>query len=267
LGQRIYREGYMATIAPATHAAISDDRFFMRMAIVIAFTIIAGFALHFAMGRSTITARPLVHVHGLVFMGWVVLFLTQVRLATGGSLALHRRLGWIAAGWACVLVVMGLAITIDVAMRGGTPFFFLPQYFLIANPMSLLCFVALTTAAIRMRRRTDWHKRLHLCATVSIIGPGLGRLMPMPLMGPYSFDIVILISLLFPAAGMIHDWRQSGQVHRAWVWGALAIFLIVPTSQIIARSPVGDMIYAAVTQGHPGEKVPGLEFPPPPMPQ
>lgn len=262
-GQRVYREGYMATIAPA--AATSNDRFFMRMAIIIAFTIISGFVLHFAMGRSSLGARPLVHVHGLVFMGWVVLFLIQVRLATGGSLALHRRLGWIAAGWACLLVVMGLAITIDVAMRGGTPFFFLPQYFLIANPMTMLCFVALTTAAIRLRRSTDWHKRLHLCATVSIIGPGLGRLLPLPLMGPYSFDIVIFVSLLFPAAGMIHDWRQSGRVHRAWAWGALAIFLIVPTSQIIARSPVGDMIYAAVTQGHPGEKVPGLEFPPSPL--
>jgi hypothetical protein len=256
----------MATVAPATHAAISDDRFFMRMAIVIAFTIIAGFAMQFAMGRSSLGAPLLVHVHGLVFMGWLVLFLTQVRLASGGSLALHRRLGWIAAGWTCVLIVLGLAITVDVARRGGTPFFFLPQYFLIANPMSLLCFIVLTIAAIRMRRRTDWHKRLNHCATVSIIGPGLGRLLPLPLLVPYSFDIVIFVSLLFPVAGMIHDWRQSGKVHRAWLWGALAIFLIVPTSQIIARSPVGDMIYAAVTRGHPGEKVPGLQFSPPPMP-
>lgn len=255
----------MATVTSAAPAAINDDRFFMRMAIVIAFTIIAGFVLHFAMGRSSLSARPLVHVHGLAFMGWVVLFLTQVRLATGGSLALHRRLGWIAAGWAGILVVMGLAITVDVAMRGTTPFFFLPQYFLIANPMTMLCFVALTTAAIRMRRSIDWHKRLNLCATVSIIGPGLGRLLPLPLMGPYSFDIVIFVSLLFPAAGMIRDWRLSGRVHSAWLWGAFAIFLIVPMSQIIAWSPVGDTLYAAVTEGHPGAKVPGLAFPPPPI--
>lgn len=254
----------MVTIAPAASAAISDDRFFMRMAIVIAFTIISGFVLHFAMGRSSFGARPLVHVHGLAFMGWVALFLTQVRLATGGSLALHRRLGWFAAGWACVLVVMGLAITVDVAQRGSTPFFFLPQHFLIANPMTMLCFVVLTTAAICMRRNTDWHKRLHLCATISIVGPGLGRLLPMPLMGPYSFDIVIFVSLLFPVAGMFRDWRQSGKVHSAWLWGAFAIFLIVPASQIIAWSPVGDLVYATVTEGHPGAKVPGLEFPPPP---
>lgn len=257
----------MATLAPAARAASSDDRFFMRMATVMAITIVAGFALHFAMGRSTFAARPLVHMHGIAFMGWVVLFVTQVRLATGGSLAMHRRLGWIAAGWAILLVVMGLAITIDVARLGKTPFFFLPQYFLIANPVTMLCFVLLTTAAIRMRRSSDWHKRLHICATVAIIGPGLGRILPMPLMGRYAFDIVIAVSLLFPLVGMIRDVRNDGHVHPAWWRGVIAIAMIVPLSHLIANSPVGDYLYAAVTTGQPGATIPPWEFgSPPPLP-
>lgn len=257
----------MATLAPAARATSSDDRFFMRMATVIALLIIAGFVMQFAMGRSTFAARPLVHLHGLAFMGWVVLFVTQVRLATSGSLALHRRLGWIAAGWTVLLVVLGLAITIDVARLGKTQFFFLPQYFLIANPLTVFCFALLTTAAIRLRRSPDWHKRLHICATIAIIGPGLGRLLPMPLMGRYSFDIVVALSLTLPMIGMIRDLRNDGQVHPAWWRGVLAIAMVIPLSHLIANSPVGDYLYASVTAGHPGATIPPWEFgSPPPAP-
>lgn len=257
----------MATFAPAAPASTSDDRFFMRMAIVVALTIIAGFSLQFAMGRSTLAARPLVHLHGLAFMGWVVLFVTQVRLATSGSLELHRRLGWIAAGWAVLLVVMGFAITIDVARLGKAPFFFLPQYFLIANPLSVLCFALLTASAIRFRRSPDWHKRLHICATIAIIGPGLGRLLPMPLMGRYAFDIVVAVSLLFPLVGMIRDLRNDGRIHPAWWFGVIAIALIVPLSHLIANSPIGDYAYFAATSGYPGANLAPWEFgPAPPIP-
>ncbi len=254
----------MATLAPAAPAAASDDRFFMRMAIAIALTIVVGFSLQFALGRSTFAARPVLHLHGIAFMGWVVLFLTQVRLATSGSLALHRRLGWFTAGWAVLLVVMGLVITVDVARLGRTPFFFQPQYLLVANPMCVFCFALLTVAAIKMRKDPDWHKRLHICATLAISGPGLGRLFPMPLFGAYAIDIIIAVSLLYPLVGMIRDFRIDGRVHPAWWTGVLAIILMVPISHVIANSPVGDYLYANVTAGYPGADVPAWEFGSPP---
>ena len=254
----------MATIAPAAPAAVSEDRFFMWTALAMAFVIVAGFSLQFAMGRSTFAARPLVHLHGLAFMGWVVLFVTQARLATSGPLALHRKLGWIGAGWVGLLVVMGLWISIDVTMRGTAPFFFRPQYFLIANPLGMLCFALLTASAIRLRRQTDWHKRLHICGMAAIIGPGFGRILPMPLLGPNAFDIAVLCGLVFPLAGAVHDLRRDGRVHPAWYWGMGAILAVLPIAHLTAWSPLGDSIYAAVTAGHPGATVPGLEFAPPP---
>lgn len=254
----------MATLAPAQYQSAVSESFFRTLAITMALTVVAGFSLHFAMGRSTFAARPLVHLHGLAFMGWVALFVTQASLATAGSRALHRRLGWIGAGWAGLLVVMGLLISIDVTQRGTAPFFFRPQYFLIANPLGLLCFVMLTTWAIRMRRRSDWHKRLHICAMAAIIGPAFGRLLPMPLLIPYAFDIAVLAGLVFPLAGMVRDWRRDGKVHPAWWRGVLAILVVLPLAHLTANSPVGDAIYAAVTAGHPGADVPGLEFAPPP---
>lgn len=257
----------MATLASAPPQTAAADSFFRTLAILMAITVVAGFSMQYLAGRSSFAARPLVHLHGLAFMGWVGLFVTQAWLATHGPISLHRRLGWIGAGWIAVLVVMGSWISIDVTQRGTTPFFFQPQNFLIANPLSAIVFAALAWSAIRMRRQTDWHMRLHICAMTAIIGPAFGRLLPMPLLIPYAFELAGLAGLVFPLAGMIRDYRKSGRVHPAWYWGIAAFLSVIPVSHIIANSSLGDAIYVTVTAGHPGADLPGLEFPPmPPMP-
>ena len=163
----------MATLVSEPPRTDLAERFFRTLAILMALTIIAGFSMQYLAGRSSFASRPLVHLHGLAFMGWVGLFVTQAWLATNGPIALHRRLGWIGASWIVILVVMGIWISVDVTQRGTTPFFFRPQHFLIANPLTALVFAALAYSAIRMRRQTDWHMRLHICAMAAIIGPRL----------------------------------------------------------------------------------------------
>ena len=255
----------MATLAPAQSQTGEADNFFRTLAILMALTVVAGFSVQFLAGRSSFGARPLVHVHGLAFMGWVGLFATQAWLGTRGPIALHRKLGWIGAGWIIVLLLLGSLISIDVTQRGTAPFFFQPQNFLIANPLSAIVFAALAWTAIRLRRQTDWHMRLHICAMTAIIGPAFGRLLPMPLLIPYAFEMAGIVGLVFPIAGMIYDWRKYGRVHPAWLWGIAAILAVIPVSHILANSALGDAIYAAVTAGHPGADVPGREFAPPPM--
>lgn len=254
----------MASIAPAQPQSGNADNFFRTLAILMALVIVAGFSMQYLAGRSSFAARPLVHLHGLAFMGWVGIFVTQAWLATHGPISLHRKLGWIGAGWIILLLVMGSWISIDVTQRGTAPFFFRPQHFLIANPLSLIVFAGLSWAAIRLRRQTDWHMRLHICAMAAIIGPGFGRLLPMPLLIPYAFEIAGIAGLIFPLAGMIRDKRKFGRVHPAWLLGVFAILAVIPVSHLIGNSAVGDAIYKAVTAGQPGADVPGLQFAPPP---
>lgn len=254
----------MATIAPTAPGEISEDRFFMRMALAMALIIVAGFTLHLAMGRSTFAKPLLFHLHGIVFMGWVAIFVTQARLATSGPIELHRKLGWVGACWMVLMLVLGLSITVHVIQQGTAPFIFRPQHFLIANPLTLLCFTILTASAIRLRHSSDWHKRLHICGMTVLLGPAFGRILPMPFMGDYNYDIALLVGLIFPLIGMIRDLRREGKVHQAWYWGTIAIVAVIPLAQITAYSSVGDAIYAAVTAGHPGANVPGLEFGPTP---
>lgn len=245
-------------------AAASDNRFAATMAMAMAAVIVAGFSLHFLAGRSTFAAPPIVHFHAIVFMGWVAIFVAQSWLGTRGPLALHRKLGWLAMGWMALMVVAGLAVIVT-NIRGGTaPFFFRPQEFLIANPTSLLLFVTFTIAAVRMRRQTDWHARLHLCGMTMIIGPGFGRLLPMPLLIPYAFAVAGAAALMFPVAGMIRDTRKLGHIHPAWWYGVAGIVFLLVVPNLLAASAFGDWLYSSVVAGSAGETVPGMAFAPPP---
>ena len=95
----------MATVAQNENSPITgDERFFLRFAIVMALIIVAGFSFQLGMGRSTFASPIRVHIHALLFMGWVTIFLLQNILVSTGRVDLHRKLGWVAAGRATVAV-------------------------------------------------------------------------------------------------------------------------------------------------------------------
>jgi hypothetical protein len=244
--------------------ATGSGGFFLWSAVVMTFVIIAGFSLQFAMGRSSFAAPPLVHAHAIVFMGWVGIYLAQNVFVATGNIAMHRRLGWIAAGWTALMVILGVAVTLALVRAGRVPFFFRPQQFLVFDPLTLFAFVGLTVAAIRLRRTTDWHRRLHFCAMTMMLGPALGRLLPVPLLIPWAFEATFAATMLFPAAGVIADWRRDGRVHPAWWWGIGVVVATLVLVEVVTYSPVGDALYAALTADTPGAVVPGRDFPPPP---
>lgn len=252
----------MASVVP-TATSGDDARFFMKLGLAIGLTIFAAFTMHMALGRSTF-AQPLVyHLHGIVFMGWVVIFMTQHVLAASGRIALHRRLGWLALGWVGLMLVFGLAITVTVVQRGTTPFFFLPQHFLVANPLTLFAFTGLVLAAIAMRKRTDWHRRLHLCAMAMILGPAFGRLLPSPFLIPWAFEISTFAGIIFPLIAVAREWRQ-GAVHPAWRWGLPILPLVLVLGYVLGHSALAGEIYGWITAGTPGAMVAPLAYGTPP---
>ncbi|HEX7948377.1 MAG TPA: hypothetical protein VF495_27170, partial [Phenylobacterium sp.] len=173
----------MAAIAEGAPASTGrdDDRFFLGGALAMTAVIVIGFSTQLATGRSSFASPLYVHAHAVVFMGWVAIYLLQTVFATTGRTALHRRLGWLAAAWMVPMLVMGCVVTVAMIRRGQVPFFFRPLQFLVFDPLSLLAFIGLTIAAIAMRRQTDWHRSLHFCAMSLLLGPGFGRILPMPL--------------------------------------------------------------------------------------
>ncbi|GGI74633.1 hypothetical protein GCM10007973_09390 [Polymorphobacter multimanifer] len=255
----------MATLASHQSIAVAtDNRFFRWSAYVMTALIILGFSTQVALGRSRFASPPLVHAHAIVFMGWVGLYLAQSVLATTGSIALHRRLGWLAALWIPAMLVLGCMVTVAIVQRGQVPFFFTPLQFLVFDPLTLFTFAALSTAAIVLRRHTGWHRRLHFSGMAILMGPAIGRLIPLPLLSPLAFEATLLGVLAFPVAGIIADQRRSGSIHPAWTWGLVAILGSTIIIEAITYSPLGTSLYTAITDGTPGAAVAPHGFPAPP---
>jgi hypothetical protein len=256
----------MATIAqtPLTTSPSSDDRFFLRAAIIMTVVVVVGFSFQLAMGRSTFASPLRVHIHAVLFMGWTGIFLLQSIFATSGRMALHKALGWIAAVWLIPVFISGFVVTVAMVQNGFVPFFFRPVQFLIFDPATVVAFAGLTVAAIIMRRRTEWHRRLHFCGMALLLAPPFGRLLPLPLMQPLAWEGCFAACLIFPTVGAWADHRRSGSVHPAWWYGIGAMVLTFILIEAITYSPIGLSLYDWVTEGTPGAAVPPLEFAPPP---
>lgn len=252
----------MATLAQRG-AGAEGTRFYTIMAFVMALVIVAGFSLNLAMGRSSFALPAAFHVHGMIFMGWLGLYLAQSVTIASGNRALHRQLGKLAYVFIPAMVAAG-AMIIVVSIRGtGGPFFFAQNEFFISNLAGLMVFGGLAWWALRVRRHTGWHRRLMLVAMSALTGPGLGRLLPMPLLIPYAWPIAVAASFVFGAVAMLVDWRTNGRVHPAYWWGMginVGGFL---ASMALAYSPIGYAITEAVIAGTPGAERPMGPFLPP----
>lgn len=254
----------MATLSRPHAPSIGDERFFLRSAIIMAAIIAIGFSTQLAMGRSTFASPVRVHVHAILFMGWVAIYLTQNVLVAIDRVDLHRRLGWVAAVWMVPMFVSGFLVTAIMVRAGTVPFFFQPLQFLVFDPLTVTGFAGLTVAAVILRRRTEWHRRLHFCGMTLLLAPAFGRLLPLPLLQPWAWEATFVVTLLFPLAGIWADLRRSSRVHPAWAWGVGTMAAVFALTQAITYSPAGTALYDAVTEGTPGANVAPLEYPPPP---
>lgn len=254
-----------ADMAGPSGLARSDDRgFFRTFAIVMALMQVAGFVAQLAAGRSSFDAPLIIHLHAVVFMGWVAIFAAQPWLANAGAMNLHRLLGRVAVAWAFAMLVLGVLITWTTVQSGRTPFFFQPQHFLIANPATLVGALGLLAAAVLLRKRHDWHPRLQIGSFVLLMGPSFGRLLPMPLLKPYAYEIATIVPLAFIAFAAGRDAIVHKRIHPAWAWPIIVLAGSLLLARLLAHSSIGADIYAAAVAGAPAAGSSGLAYPPPP---
>lgn len=227
----------MEAVATPSLSAESRERwFFLLMALIIAITVIMGFGLFYRAGLSSFAAPWWVHVHAVTFMTWIGLYVTQTALVARNGVARHRRLGWFGAIWSAWMVVVALVLTpVNLATHRAPPFF-TPPYFLALDWSNILIFGALVYAAVRNRRRTDWHRRLMFCATICVTAPAWGRLIVLsgtPMTAPLN------VALLLPylAIAMLFDWANRGRVHVAYLWGGGALVLLGLAPELLSRIP------------------------------
>ena len=117
---------------------------------------------------------PIVHVHALAFVGFLVLFTVQAALVRADRIDLHMRLGAAMVALAALMLVLGpaTAITADAlayAKRGVTPELLAVQF------TDMTFFATVVGSALLLRDRPAAHKRLMLMALFYISNAGFAR--------------------------------------------------------------------------------------------
>ena len=228
----------MATLAAPRTQWQADRRFFTGIAAAMVAATFIGFAPTYYLSRFTGAPPlgPLVHLHGVVFSAWMLLFLAQAGLIAARRTDIHRVAGVAVAGVAVAVVVIGVLVAIESGRLGhGPPDRHQPS-FLVLPLTNMLLFAILTALGVRFRRRSDYHKRLMLLATMGLVITPLARvsrMLEIPLFPPVGG---MLLSDLFLAALAAFDIRRRGSLHPVTLWAGGAFLASQPLRIAVGRT-------------------------------
>jgi hypothetical protein len=176
------------------------------------------------------------HVHGIVMTAWFVLFLVQARLVATGNTATHRKLGIAGTGIAVLVVVVGMQAALASARAGITPLPQIPPLAFFIMPVGeMVVFTALVGAAIALRKRSAWHKRLLLVATIAMLAPAFARWPVVGDFGPPAFFAAVDLLII---GAMMYDARRNRRVHPAFVTGLALVVLVQVGRLALAGTPL-----------------------------
>lgn len=240
----------MATVAGRAASAAQTERvFFSSLAVALTLFVFAGFAptyfllpvLHgttisgFADGAGL---TPLVHFHAVANSAWLVLLVAQTSLISAGRADLHRRIGMASVLLIAVILVSGLAVAIVAGQLRHGPPGRNPHIFLIQPFGSVIGFALLAGLGILWRRRSAFHKRLMMLATISLAIPAGARLatMSQPSVLPAGPPGGMLLADMFLAALVVFDLATRRKLHPATLWAGGAFLLSEPLRMAIGQT-------------------------------
>jgi hypothetical protein len=227
----------------------SRDNFFLWTAVAIAATVYTGFWFTYfgpMFAGSRARDAAVVHLHGWTFFAWYALLVLQSALVHSRRVSLHRTLGGLSVALASLMVgtgVLVVGVRMADALKTGDPFWSASGPAVFAT---LVLFAAFYVAALRMRRRSDWHKRLMIVASVGGMGAATFRL-SMVLFGPSSaMWLGLLVSNLFIVAGVVRDGLYDKRVHPAWWTGLSTCVVLEAGVLLLTPGPLGQALAHAL---------------------
>ena len=202
--------------------------------VLVFWTFARTFYLHPFFGTPTLPL--LLHIHGAVMSGWVLLLVAQSSLIAAHRVRWHRRLGWLGVVWAGLVVVMGSVTTVNAAereVRHHTTFASSQILITSLDLIQMVFFDLLVAAAAWLRNRPDYHKRLMLLTIVCMLPDALARL-------PVSFmtNQLILVGLYgFVVLSVGIDTIRNRRLHPVFGWGGAVILVTFNIALYAMRRP------------------------------
>lgn len=219
-----------------------DRKFYTGMAIVMLLTAVVGFSRTYFLGlisghATTITGRvpnATVHLHALLFMSWLLLFIVQTSLVATHRVKVHRKLGCFGVALGAAMIVVGGRTAVEAARLGAVPPGANPWNFIAIPFGDITTFAIFLLGAVLWRNDKDKHKRLMILASVCLMSAPLVRwpgVLRVGVLAAYG------LTLLFPIAGAVYDRRSRGCVHPVYWWGLTVIVLGVAMRVALLGSP------------------------------
>lgn len=228
----------MNTPAPASLASSSPERsrrlrtrdrpFYLIITLVLIGLVIKGFwpSYYSNMLTGPVAPRPWVmHLHGAIFSGWMLLLLLQVVLVAVGRIAAHRRVGTLGIGYGLIVLGLGVVVSFTAPLahiQAGEWTLNRGAGFMIYPLGDMILFGGFFGAAIAYRRNLEAHKRLMLAATVALAFAAVARMeFPSP-----AFLYLVWVSPLL--AGVGYDLYSRRRVHPVYVISLVAMTIAFP---------------------------------------
>ena len=240
-----------AVNAEARAAALPRSKLYIVVGGVMLGITVAGFWPPYY--GKILTGRPIapefaywvIDVHSTIFLGWLVLFLTQAVLVAQGRTDLHRRLGMVGVGYALLTFITGVVggyllvlhrVAAGMTLDQAAAFLFVPL-------SDILMFAGFFGMAVLYRDQPEIHKRLMVLAMLTFAQVGTGRLLvhvwPSLLVPRWHFNAAWFV----PVAGvLVHDLVTRRRIHPVYLIGGV-LFLLrinrIPFMRSEAWLPIG----------------------------
>ena len=204
-------------------ATVRSHIFSRHGVLLISYALLGFWKCYFAVGLiSASLPSLLVHVHAVLFAGWLTLLMAQNAFVASGNVAIHRKLGALMAAWAAAIVLIGPATVIMAVRR---PHSGVNAGALAGDLAQTIAFAILFVTGFVRRHNGPAHKRLMTLASAAIIGPAiirwqLGFIQQEPPFG------VLLAYLLPPLIVVIYDLATLRRIHHA-TWLGLGLMVAV----------------------------------------
>ena len=239
-----------AAIAVPQCARRFRPSFFFWMTLAMAFFVFGGFGVHSfvpALKDEFPPAPPIVHLHAVVFVSWMILLVTQSALVGAGNVRLHRSLGLWGIAHATAIMLLGLSLQL-IATRSAMLKGFAPGTDgLYLGLCAFAGFSLMFTLAIRKRQRPEIHRRMILFAMLPVLPPGVNRFWSEAL-GLAPIPVVPLYATLWAMAAtiLVHEWRRTGRISRYSMLGAGWIFVEGAMHKVVVHSAGFDRVAAVI---------------------
>lgn len=239
-----------ADLARRNGPHVVDRIYFTGFSLVVLILIFWAFApTYFLAGAYHKPAPPpFIVMHGAMMTGWILLLLTQALLAAVGRISWHKKVGDVGFAYAAILVPIGcIAVTTSAAreVHGHTSFMLGELNVLGISLMQMFLFGAFAGAAYLLRRRADYHKRLIVLATLSVLPNAVVRLgQNVPAFGYIQTNLDILNTwAVFAVSVIALDALRIRRLHTAFLVGGSLTFVALYLSWLISRTPAWDQFW------------------------